>query len=498
MGSARPASVEEVRAVLRAASRWGVPVFPVSAGKNWGYGDACAPADGMLILDLSRMDRILEVNADLAYAVIEPGVTQGRLEACLRERRLPLMLDGNGAGPQASFVGNILERGFGNSRYGDRCSHCCAIEAVLADGQVVRTGFSAYPKARAAHVHKHGVGPSLDGILTQSNLAVVTRLTVWLQPKPERMAFFFISLDDARAIGPLMERLRGLLLAGTLRTIVHGYNDRRALAAETRFPWDRADGKQALEIGHPELFRELLREHEVFPWVASGSLSGGAAEVRAGRTALRRALRGLPGLRSLSFVGERRLRVIERIAGLCRRLPSLRAGTKRLERMLLACQVLEGRPSYRTLAGAHWRSRGRPGPQNDPLDSGSGLIWVSPVLPMTAPAIDAVLSLSEPIFHEFGFEFQVTLSCLNGRALCAVMSICYDRGSIEERRRAESCEERLMSRLMEEGFYPYRASARQQEMLRRVSPAAWEAARRLKKAWDPGGVLAPGHYIPSV
>src|SRR5471032_1663391 len=117
-----PSTREQVQNVLKEASARAIPVYPISRGKNWGYGDACASIDGCLILDLSRMNRIIEVNADLAYAVVEPGVTQRQLVDYLKEKQYQLTVDANGAGPDASLIGNILERGFGHSRYGDRFS----------------------------------------------------------------------------------------------------------------------------------------------------------------------------------------------------------------------------------------------------------------------------------------------------------------------------------------------------------------------------------------
>jgi 4-cresol dehydrogenase (hydroxylating) len=440
------------------------------------------------------MNRILEVHSELAYAVIEPGVTQGQLAEHLSRDGIPLMLDGNGAGPEASFIGNIVDRGFGHSRYGDRFSHCCNMEAVLADGSVFSTGFGSYPHAQAQHVYKHGVGPSLDGLLSQSNIAVVTKLTLWLQPRPEAMTVFFVTLTDPASIGPLVERLRSLMQHGVLRTTMHIFNDRRLLASELRFPYDQADGRQALEVGHPALLRSLLDQYRIPAWAASGSISGSREMVAAVRRTVKRQLQDLPGLDRLVFLDERKVQILRWAQNALNRFPTFEATAKFLGKVRLGVDLLKGIPSYESLKGGHWRARATPGHTLDPIDSGSGLIWVSPVIPMTAHAIENALGLAEPVFHEFGFEFQVTVSCLNERSLCAVTSICFDHQSKDETARAQACERTLVERLVANGLIPYRASPPQQAIIRAAAPEGWAAARRLRSALDPTGTIAPGRY----
>src|SRR5258708_5337984 len=83
----RPANVNEVRAVLKIANSFRSPVYPVSSGKNWGYGSRVPTANNSALLDLSRMNRIVECHEQLAYATVEPGVTQAQLFSYLRSAR---------------------------------------------------------------------------------------------------------------------------------------------------------------------------------------------------------------------------------------------------------------------------------------------------------------------------------------------------------------------------------------------------------------------------
>jgi 4-cresol dehydrogenase (hydroxylating) len=184
-GLLRPGTREEVQACVRIANRFGIPLYPISTGKNWGYGSRVPVHDGVLI-DLGRLTRIVDFDEDLAYVTLEPGVTQRQLYDFLRERHSKLWMDATGASPDCSIIGNTLERGFGHTPNGDHSGTSCGLEVVLPNGDVIETGFGHFQHGRTAALHRWGVGPSLDGLFGQSNFGIVTRMTVWLMPAPER------------------------------------------------------------------------------------------------------------------------------------------------------------------------------------------------------------------------------------------------------------------------------------------------------------------------
>ena len=143
-----PANAEQVKGVVEIARAHDQALHPISRGRNWGYGDAAPPGDGQIIVDLGRMDRILEVNEQLAYAIIEPGVTQGQLFDHLRTKYIKLWMDCTGAGREASIIGNALERGFGHTPYSDHFAQLRALEIVLGSERVVKTRMGRLPGSR--------------------------------------------------------------------------------------------------------------------------------------------------------------------------------------------------------------------------------------------------------------------------------------------------------------------------------------------------------------
>ena len=146
----RPANREQVQACVRIANRYGIALYPISSGKNWGYGSSVPASDDCVLLDLGRMNRIVDFNEDLAYVTVEPGVTQRQLFDYLAAGKSRLWMDATGASPDCSLVGNAMERGFGHTPYGDHFATACGFEVVLPTGECITTGFGGLPDAKAA------------------------------------------------------------------------------------------------------------------------------------------------------------------------------------------------------------------------------------------------------------------------------------------------------------------------------------------------------------
>lgn len=489
----RPRTTEEVVHVVRAAAAAGIPLYPVSAGRNWGYGDACALADGHAIVDLSGMNRILEAQADLAYVVIEPGVTQQQLSRYLTEQGLPLWMDCTGAGPDTSLVGNILERGFGHSPYGNRFQSVAGMRIVLANGDVVDTGFGHFPSAVNSRVYPYGVGPAVDGLFTQSNLGIVTSLGLWLMPQTSALNHFLCSVRVHEDIGAVVDALRPLRLDGTLRSILHIGNDLRVLSGGMTYPRELADPAGPL----PDRLRAQLRQAAgIGAWTVSGALYGNADQVAAARRALRRALR--PTAARPQFLDERKLAAA---AWLARLLGSSAAGRRLAGKVALGRSLFDmnrGIPNGRFLAGAYWRRRGGlpagfPAGANPALDN-CGMLWVSPVLPLRGADLLRVYALAEPIFHAHRFDLFATFSMINERALGGVLTVAYDKEDPDEAARARRCYQQLFDTLVGAGYIPYRVGLQSMAALDNGDDAYWRMVGRIKAALDPNGIIAPGRY----
>lgn len=186
------------------------------ASNVWNrYGGPAPRVTGSVALDLHRMNKIIEVNAEYAYAVVEPGVTFTDLYDYCVKNKLNVWPSVPSLG-WGSVVGNTLDRGTGFTPTSTHHQHIAGLEAMLANGDLVRTGQFAVSDSPSAHLSKFTFGPSIEGLFLQSNLGIVTKLGIWLTPAPQAYmscTFNMPELEDVETIADIFGPLRrdGLL-----------------------------------------------------------------------------------------------------------------------------------------------------------------------------------------------------------------------------------------------------------------------------------------------
>lgn len=184
-----PVSTAEVSAVLGIAAAHRLPVTPFGAGSSL-EGNAI-PVAGGISLDLTRMNRIVSISAEDLTAVVQPGVTRSALDRAAGPHGLTFPID---PGADATLGGMAATNAAGTTtvRYGKMRANVLALEAVLADGTVVRTGSRA-PKTSA--------GYDLTSLLvgSEGTLAVITELTLRLHGIPEHVLAARIAFPSLEA-----------------------------------------------------------------------------------------------------------------------------------------------------------------------------------------------------------------------------------------------------------------------------------------------------------
>ncbi len=487
----RPGDRQQVGDSLRIASSHGIPVYPISKGCNWGYGSRVPSGDGCVLLDLRRLNRIVDFSEELAYVTVEPGVTQQQLVDFLEAKQSRLMLSVTGAPPTASLIGNAVERGSGKGIYGDRFAHVCGLEVVLADGRCLNTGFSRYPGAKTAPLGRWGLGPSLDGLFSQSGLGVVTRMTLWLTPYPEYLQTFCYQVPDGAGLGPLVDALRELRMRGVMRGSFMIFNDLRMLSIKQRFPWRLADGRAPLSDEHRQVLGKRLGAGR---WFGEGALHSPSRAVGlAERKLVRRALAGK--VKKILFMDAGKARWMKRLAPLWKRLSG--EDMNAMMEMAFEQNPQRGIPAIQPTKLAYWKKQTRPSGATvdlDPDRDRCGLIWCAPALPFTGEDVARAVAIIEECLRGFGFDANIGLNFSSERMVEASIAILYDRDQKGEDERAHACHDALLKLLGQAGYLPHRLGIQSMSALPPAgddSPAVYDA---LKNLFDAAGILAPGRY----
>jgi 4-cresol dehydrogenase (hydroxylating) len=487
----RPASVDDVVAIVDIARRYGIPLYPISTGRNWGYGSATPASNDCVVLDLSRLDRIVEMDPELGLVTVEPGVTQQSLHLFLESNQLPFLVPVTGAGPNCSLIGNALERGYGITPYADHFAAVTAIEAILGDGRIYRSALSELGGTAVDRAFKWGVGPYLDGLFAQGSFGIVTQMTIALAARPESIEAFFFGLKDDGALEPAVIAVQHMLRSlGSVIGSINLMNDRRVLAMTVPYPRDKVGANGILP---PEVVSQLAAANRMSAWTGFGALYGRADIVRAARRTVREILK--PIVARLAFLTPSSAARFDR---LLRRIPLLRNGAlaRRARTLDASLQLIAGRPSQVALPLAYWRSPTVPpiGSEMDPDRDGCGLIWYPPLVPMKPDRVRRYVQIVGEVCAIHGMEPLITLTSLSERCFDSSVPLLFDRSDANQTARAHSCYRALLDAGRREGFLPYRMNVHAMDWLTGSDAPFWDTVAAIKSAIDPGGIIAPGRY----
>ena len=308
-----------------------------------------------------RMNRILQVNEETCYAELEPGVSFQMLHDELAARQ---QADGLRDLRPAAWRHHRQRAGpRGRLRpYFDHFGMLCGMEIVLGNGDVIRTGDGGLDTEDPInwHVSRFSSGPALDGLFAQSNFGIVTRVGIWLMPRPPvSRSFHFVFPDD--------EDIIELKLSNFVPSLFRVANDLYALAPEERNPEYMAGSKDGIS----DAGRAAQRKHGWAPgrcpacsmarptprWSRRSSAYGRISSAAA-----------RPATSAMRGAGHGALRV--------------------------AIDSMDGRPSANELGMLQWRP-------------GSGNSWFLPGTPMVGKQALALDRLGRAIFAKHGMDYIV-------------------------------------------------------------------------------------------
>ncbi|MDR3722720.1 MAG: FAD-binding oxidoreductase [Candidatus Acidoferrales bacterium] len=482
-----PDGMEQVQKVVRIANRYKIPIYPVSTGKNLGYGGSAPVLSGSVVLDLKRMNRILEVNEANAYALVEPGVSYFDLYRYIQEKGLKLWVDVPDPG-WGSPIGNALDRGGGYlmPQYRNHFDSHCGMEVVLANGEVLRTGMGALPGAQTWQQYKSGFGPWIDGMFSQSNFGVVTKMGFWLMPEPDAYLSGTVVVPRHDDLIPLVRILT--YLEDT--RVTNGMPD---LGSPLLGIPMLSDFATRFESGGTPFERPL--DPELSDLIAKG---GGLATSALDGYAQRKGL-GYWSCK-LSFYGASKANAAnwEFAREKFSEIPGVRFEEGENYKLPLTPEQREKvhKPQFGIPSLAMFSIGARSAMNPEPA---SGHMWFSPIIPRTGEAIFEANRVFAQAAKEFGLPFlSFNLpSTYWERAFIFIFAFPVTR-DVEFNKRNRAAFNKLIQVAAEHGWGEYRTAPAFQDAIMNTysynNHALLHFHETVKDAIDPNGILSAGRY----
>ena len=446
-------SVEQVQAVVKICNEYKIPVWTISTGRNFGYGSAAPVERGQIVLDLKKMNKILHIDPELCTALVEPGVTYQMLYDYIKENKLPLMLSFSAPSAIAGPLGNTMDRGVGYTPYGEHFMMQCGMEVVLANGDVLRTGMGGVKGDKAWQVFKWGYGPTLDGMFTQSNYGICTKMGFWLMPKPPVFKPFEIKFENDADINEIVEMLRPLRIANIIpNSVVIAGTLWEAATCGVR----RSDYLSTPGATPDAVVEQIRKDKHLGAWNVYCALYGTQEQVDV----------------NWKIVTE----TIKR-AGKGKIVTQEEAGDT--QPFKYRSQLMSGVPNLQEFGLYNWRG-------------GGGSMWFAPVSQARGSECDKQYALAKKILNKHGLDY-VGEFIVGWRDMHHVIDVLYDRNNPEETQRANACFNELLDEFEKEGYAVYRVNtAFQERVAQSYGPVKRDVERKIKRALDPNGILAPG------
>ncbi len=451
VGAIAPETVEEVQAAVKIANQYLMPLWPISRGKNLGYGAAAPLMSGSVVLDMSRMKKI-EFDEQLGTVIVEPGVGFYDLYDYLKANNLPYWLStpGNSWG---SVMGNALDRGVGYTPYGENTKNICGLEVVLPTGEVVRTGMGAFKDAPTWQAYPFGYGPGWDQMFVQSNFGIVTKMGMWLMPEPESLMGMDVEFDRPEDLKAMVDAIAPLRRERLLTQSPSIGNWLRAAAVlTTRGEWTDKPGALGDDV-----IDAIRKKFNIGWWGVSLRLYGREGVNKAAYAILEKAMNDIK--------------------------PMLIKPTSWKQGEPLEYTGWTGTPMTFPMQNVNWYG-GR-----------GGHIGFSPIIEQDGTKALEQFKRTYARYQEYGMDYQGSFA-FGERHLINVNAMIFDKDDPGMMKKVDPFFRTLVKDAKEQGYGEYRTHLDYMDLVANSYDWGGGALRKLnekvKNALDPNGILAPG------
>ncbi len=251
LGVILPETTEEVQAIVRLCNENNIPIVPVALGA--GVNGMNLPIEGGIIMDMSRMNKIHDIDPDTMVAVIEPGVTIAQMIKALEPYGLMTSYP-NSSPPSSVLINIVTMKGSGQhiTKYGTADYYLQGVEAVLGTGEIMKTGAGALDSSDWHF--RYCLGPDLSGLFIGSlgTMGIITKGAVKLAPVSKytwSVALGFQKIGDAMKPINFIGKHR-------MADYINGQYWYTGVITDTDYPWEVNGGKAHLPLDYMDKWRE--------------------------------------------------------------------------------------------------------------------------------------------------------------------------------------------------------------------------------------------------
>ncbi len=488
-GIAFPSSPEEIINLVKHATKNNLSLYPISKGKNWGYGSKLPVTDNCIIVDLSNMNKIHEINEEYGYAIIEPGVTQIQLYNEIEKRGLDYILNCTGSADDTSIIGNCLERGIGY--YSMRQDDVLNFDVILGNGEIISTGFGN-GNTNIDHICKYGMGPGLDGLFFQSNFGIILKMTFKLIPKPEKITMISCGLLKEDNFNSYIDCLRDLRKKGIIKSHFRIGNENRSKSTIIPILQDIILKQEDIGIEKArEKANKIYDKNIKTKWTAIGPIYGNKNEVNSNLSAIRKVMSKFG---SVEIITENKLKFSKEILNAFRFIPAFRDKLYLLNAVEPLIKLSFGVPTSAALKSINYFSQDKLESSIDPDSQKSGLWFVAPIIPFNNQHADKLNAYLDSISKKYRVECFISMNMGTENYLQCVINIYFNKENKNELDNAYAYKSELFDWLLEQGYYPYRVGIDDMNKIIKPDHTYWKLVHNLKKVLDPNNIIAPGRY----
>ncbi len=452
LGIAYPKNKEEVEKIIHLANKHKIVLYPYSSGMNWGQGSKVPTSNNSLLVDLSALNSIIEINTKHRYVILEAGVTQKQLSEALATTNFKVPITGSAA--NSSVVGNMLERGA--TFFGHRNKLLMGVEVILGNKSTVRTGLWHFYKEDKESIiyHAQGVGADINGLFTQSNFGIVTKVIIRLLPKKEGF-LLHVEAKEENLI-PLIDTLYSL--------------------------WEDKITQDGTLITNKNDPRTTTKGNYSYTgdWFAVSSITGASESI------------------TRALIEEAK----QRLAPYCYHidfLPTNSEDTDKHPYFSILNKLYHGEPtnySLQTMA----QMQNVEIESEEELDTNKEVIGFSvalPAVPFDGEQVWKVMQTVKKVSEKLGVEPFHNFGTINDKIFEGFYRIYFDRNNTNAILTAHKWNEEVHGALANINIFPYRMNIERMPYFTNDSDDTfWQTIKNIKQVLDPNQIIALGRYSP--